>query len=42
MVAAALEAASLDIDPFSTEFLSDPHPFHEAMRAAGPVVRLPR
>ncbi len=32
----------LDLDPFSTEFLSDPYPGHEAMREAGPVVRLER
>ena len=30
----------LDIDPFSDEFLSDPYPFHEEMREAGPVFRL--
>jgi len=33
-------APSLDIDPFSVGFLSAPHPFHEAMRQAGPVVEL--
>jgi cytochrome P450 len=32
----------LDLDPFSTEFLADPYPGHEAMREAGPVVRLER
>ena len=31
---------SLDIDPFSLEFLDNPHPSHEALRDAGPVVRL--
>jgi cytochrome P450 len=31
---------SLDIDPFSIEFLEDPHPVHEVLREAGPVVRL--
>jgi 4-methoxybenzoate monooxygenase (O-demethylating) len=31
---------SLDIDPFSMEFLDDPHPSHEMLREAGPVVRL--
>jgi 4-methoxybenzoate monooxygenase (O-demethylating) len=29
-----------DIDPFSLEFLRDPHPSHEALREAGPVVWL--
>ena len=31
---------SLDIDPFSIEFLEDPHPVHKVLREAGPVVRL--
>src|SRR5438105_6259229 len=31
---------SLDIDPFSMEFLHDPHPSHALLREAGPVVRL--
>ena len=31
---------SLDIDPFSMEFLDNPHPSHEMLREAGPVVRL--
>jgi hypothetical protein len=35
-------AAASDFDPFCTAFLSDPYPFHEAMREAGPVVRLDR
>jgi len=35
-------AAASDFDPFGTAFLSDPYPFHEAMREAGPVVRLDR
>ena len=30
----------VDIDPFSIEFLDNPHPFHERLREAGPVVRL--
>ncbi len=34
--------ATSEIDPFSPEFLSDPYPFHEQLREAGPVVRLPR
>ncbi len=29
-----------DIDPFAREFLSDPYPFHERLREAGPIVRL--
>jgi cytochrome P450 len=28
------------LDPFSLEFLRDPHPAHEALREAGPVVWL--
>jgi cytochrome P450 len=32
----------LDLDPFSIEFLSDPYPFHEQLREAGPVVWLER
>jgi hypothetical protein len=31
-----------NLDPFSDEFLSDPHRFHEQLREAGPVVRLER
>lgn len=31
-----------DLDPFSTEFLTDPYPAHRALREAGPVVRLER
>jgi cytochrome P450 len=30
----------LDLDPFSIEFFEDPHPVHEVLREAGPVVRL--
>jgi cytochrome P450 len=30
------------IDPFSREFLTDPYPFHEALREAGPAVWLDR
>ena len=40
MTDAPVAAPTLDIDPFSNAFLSDPHPFHEEMRDAGPVVRL--
>ncbi len=29
-------------DPFSQEFFADPYPHHEALREAGPVVRLSR
>ena len=29
-----------DVDPFSTEYLVDPYPFHEQLREAGPVVWL--
>jgi cytochrome P450 len=32
--------ASLDLDPYSPEWLRDPYPFHELLREAGPVVRL--
>ncbi len=32
----------LDLDPFSDEFLSDPYPYHERIREAGPVVWLER
>jgi len=35
-------APTLDIDPFSDDFLADPDPFHEALREAGPVVWLDR
>ncbi|MBK1657957.1 cytochrome P450 [Paracraurococcus ruber] len=31
-----------DIDPFCAEFFEDPHPAQEALREAGPVVRLTR
>ncbi len=30
----------LDVDPFSIEFFEDPHPIHEALREAGPLVWL--
>jgi len=30
----------LDLDPFSIEFLSNPYPYHEQLREAGPVVWL--
>jgi cytochrome P450 len=31
-----------DVDPFSTAFLTDPYPYHAALRDAGPLVRLSR
>jgi cytochrome P450 len=34
--------AASDVDPFSSEFLRDPYPCHNALREAGPVVRLER
>lgn len=34
------DAPTLDLDPFSPEFLGDPYPFHEQLREAAPVVRL--
>lgn len=39
-VTAEREVAASDIDPFSRRYLADPYPFHERLRAAGPVVRL--
>jgi 4-methoxybenzoate monooxygenase (O-demethylating) len=33
---------TLDIDPFSREFLNNPWPFHQQMRDAGPVVWIPQ
>jgi len=36
------DCPSLDVDPFSQEFLSDPYPRHERLREAGPVVWLAR
>ena len=29
-----------DLDPFAVEFLENPYPHHEALREAGPVVRI--
>ena len=37
-----MTAPSLDIDPFSDDFLADPYPFHQALRETGPVVWLDR
>src|SRR6478736_6545224 len=31
---------SLDVDPFAMDFFADPHPTHEVLREAGPVVYL--
>jgi hypothetical protein len=36
----ALKPPTLDVDPFSDAFLADPHPDHERLREAGPVVWL--
>jgi 4-methoxybenzoate monooxygenase (O-demethylating) len=37
-----VHAPSSQIDPFSMAFFDDPYPQHEALREAGPVVRLER
>ena len=42
MVVEAQKAPVCDIDPFSREFFENPFPAYEELRAAGPVVRLPR
>src|SRR5712672_3744561 len=34
------DAPHLDVDPFAIEFFDNPHPVHEVLREAGPVVRL--
>ena len=39
-MSATSEAPSSDIDPFSAAFFEDPHPFHAALRDAGPAVWL--
>ncbi len=39
---AALSRPVSTLDPFSHAFLSDPYPYHEALREAGPVVWLDR
>jgi cytochrome P450 len=33
---------AVDVDPYSDEFLLDPYPFHAQLRAAGPVVWIPK
>ena len=35
-------AATLDLDPFDEAFLTDPYPYHEQLREAGPLVWLPK
>jgi 4-methoxybenzoate monooxygenase (O-demethylating) len=35
-------APVLAVDPFSREFFENPHPIHEQLREAGPIVRLSR
>ena len=35
-------APAVTIDPFSLAFFADPHPAHEILREAGPVVHLPQ
>ena len=32
----------VDVDPFSSEFLTDPYPDHERMREAGPIIWIPK
>jgi len=32
----------LNVDPYSDEFLTDPYPYHQALREAGGVVWLPK
>lgn len=39
---AASGVPTIDKDPYSTRFLTDPYPFHEELREAGPVVWLER
>lgn len=41
MSAALQPSPTVDLDPFSIAFFDDPFPAHEALREAGPVVRLP-
>ncbi|MDQ1129745.1 cytochrome P450 [Microbacterium sp. SORGH_AS_0888] len=38
----ATDVPSVDIDPFASEFLADPMPFHDRLRELGPVVHLRR
>ena len=37
---AAVDAPTIDLDPYSTEVLTDPYPFHHELREAGPVAWL--
>jgi cytochrome P450 len=36
---AEISLPAIDVDPFSIAYLNDPHPEHERLRRAGPVVR---
>jgi cytochrome P450 len=38
----ASEPVVLDVDPFSTDYILNPYPYHRQMRDAGPVLRLPQ
>jgi cytochrome P450 len=40
MIDSTPDCPSLDLDPFSHEFLTDPYPYHERLREAGPVLWL--
>jgi hypothetical protein len=42
MTDARPDCPSLDVDPFSREFLADPYPHHERLRETGPVLWLDR
>lgn len=42
MPAAPAGVPVLDVDPFSNALLADPYPYHERLRAAGPVVWMPK
>ena len=42
MMSASATDPVMDSDPFSLEFFNDPYPYHEALREAGPAVRLSR
>lgn len=37
-----MTAPVVDIDPFSSDFLTDPYPYHQQLREAGPVVWIPK
>lgn len=38
MAAELLERPTVDIDPFSDDFIADPYPFHKRMRDIGPLL----